>query len=76
MLEALALCEQVAGCSLEIVQDGEGTGDARRTLADFGRAESELGWTPSTSLEDGLRAQAESTATAPAGRPLAVAEAA
>jgi UDP-glucuronate 4-epimerase len=77
MLEALALCEQVAGGSLEIVQDGAGTGDARRTLADFGRAESELGWTPSTSLEDGLRAQqAESTATEPAGPPLAVAEAA
>jgi nucleoside-diphosphate-sugar epimerase len=76
MLEALALCELVADSSLEIVQDGQGTGDARRTLADFGRAEAELGWTPRTSLEDGLRAQAESVATESAGPPLAVAEAA
>jgi UDP-glucuronate 4-epimerase len=76
MLEALTLCERVAGQRLEVIHDGAGTGDARRTLADYGRAEAELGWTPRTSLEDGLRAQAESTAPSPAGRRLAVAEAA
>jgi UDP-glucuronate 4-epimerase len=76
MLDALTLCEQVAGERLEIVQDGAGTGDARRTLADFALAEADLGWTPSTSLEIGLRAQAESTAAAQAEGSLAVAEAA
>jgi UDP-glucuronate 4-epimerase len=57
---ALELCERIAGRKLEMRRDGAGTGDARRTLADFGRAESELGWTPTTPLVDGLRAQGES----------------
>jgi UDP-glucuronate 4-epimerase len=74
VLEALGLCEQIAGRRLQLDQVGAGTGDARRTLADFGLAEAELGWTPSTSLEDGLRAQAESTAAAGVEPPLAVAE--
>jgi UDP-glucuronate 4-epimerase len=76
MLDALSLCERVAGEPREIVQDGAGTGDARRTLADFGRARADLGWRPTTSLEAGLRAQAKSTAAAQAEGPLAVAEAA
>jgi UDP-glucuronate 4-epimerase len=76
MLDALSLCEEVAGERLEVVHDGAGTGDARRTLADFGQAEADLGWTPSTSLETGLRAQAESAAAARGDRSPAVAEAA
>jgi nucleoside-diphosphate-sugar epimerase len=60
LLDALALCERVAGLRLDLVHDGAGTGDARRTLADYGLAEAELGWLPRISLEDGLRAQAES----------------
>jgi nucleoside-diphosphate-sugar epimerase len=60
LLEALGLCERMAGRRLDLVHDGAGTGDARRTLADYGLAEAELGWLPRTSLEEGLRAQAES----------------
>jgi nucleoside-diphosphate-sugar epimerase len=59
LLDALGLCERVAGRRLDLVHDGAGTGDARRTLADYGLAEAELGWRPRTSLEDGLRAQLE-----------------
>jgi nucleoside-diphosphate-sugar epimerase len=66
--EALRLCERVAGRRLQLCHDGAGTGDARRTLADFGRAEAELGWRPTTALEDGLRAQCEGVMTTE-GRP-------
>jgi len=77
LLDALTVCERIVGHPLEVRHDGEGTGDARRTLADFGRAKADLGWTPTTSLEAGLRAQAESTgaAVAEAESPHAVAEA-
>ena len=67
LLDAMALCERIVGRRLELDQVGAGTGDARRTLADFGLAEAELGWTPATSLEAGLRAQAESTVPAGCG---------
>jgi UDP-glucuronate 4-epimerase len=60
MLDALTLCERICGRRLEVCHDGTGTGDARRTLADFDRAKTELGWIPRTSLEEGLRAQGES----------------
>jgi UDP-glucuronate 4-epimerase len=74
LLDALTLCERIVGRRLELNHVGAGTGDARRTLADFGLAEAELGWTPTTSLEDGLRAQAESTAMAEVEPPPAVAQ--
>jgi UDP-glucuronate 4-epimerase len=75
LLDALTLCERIVGRRLEVRHDGTGTGDARRTLADFGRAEAELGWIPRTPLEEGLRAQGESIMATEA-RPLpAVAEA-
>jgi UDP-glucuronate 4-epimerase len=75
LLDALTLCERIVGRRLDLRHDGAGAGDARRTLADFGRAESELGWKPGTSLQDGLRAQAEGAMAAQAEPPLAVAEA-
>jgi UDP-glucuronate 4-epimerase len=68
LLDALTLCERIVGRRLDVCQDGAGTGDARRTLADFSRAAADLGWTPKTSLEDGLRAQADGT-LAPAPQP-------
>jgi UDP-glucuronate 4-epimerase len=75
LLDAVTLCERIVGRRLELNHVGAGTGDARRTLADFGLAQAELGWTPATSLEAGLRAQAESTAAAAVEPPRAVAEA-
>jgi UDP-glucuronate 4-epimerase len=75
LLDAVTLCERIVGRRLSLNHVGAGTGDARRTLADFGLAQAELGWTPATSLEAGLRAQADSTVVAAAEPPRAVAEA-
>jgi len=62
LLDALRLCERIAGRRLEIRHVRAATGDARRTIADFGRAAAELGWRPTTSLDAGLFAQAEAAA--------------
>jgi UDP-glucuronate 4-epimerase len=59
LLDSLMLCERVAGRRLDIRRVPAATGDARRTVADFGRAWTELGWKPTTSLKAGLLAQAE-----------------
>jgi UDP-glucuronate 4-epimerase len=57
MAEAIALLERIAGHTLRLVHSERRRGDVRRTSADTTRIESELGWRPSTSLEDGLEAQ-------------------
>jgi UDP-glucuronate 4-epimerase len=57
MLEAIELLERVAGRSLRLHRSGRQTGDVRRTSADTSRIAGELGWKPTTALEDGLRAQ-------------------
>jgi UDP-glucuronate 4-epimerase len=59
LLDALTLCERVAGRPLDVRHDPAATGDARRTIADYSRARSELGWEPETSLKAGLQAQSE-----------------
>jgi UDP-glucuronate 4-epimerase len=74
LLDALTLCERVVGRRLDVRHAAAVVGDARRTIADIGRASAELGWRPTTSLEAGLLAQAESVAVPEAGRPLARAE--
>jgi UDP-glucuronate 4-epimerase len=58
LLDSLTLCEQVAGRRLEVAHVAAATGDARRTVADYDKAATELGWSPRTTLEEGLRAQA------------------
>ncbi len=55
--EAIALLERVSGREARLRQGDRARGDARRTAADVTRIGDELGWTPRTSLEDGLRAQ-------------------
>ena len=62
LLDALALCERIVGQPLDLHRGPPVAGDARRTIADISLASADLGWTPTTSLEDGLRAQAESAA--------------
>jgi UDP-glucuronate 4-epimerase len=57
VLDSLRLCERIVGRRLDVRQMPVATGDARRTIADVGRAWAELGWRPVTSLERGLRAQ-------------------
>jgi UDP-glucuronate 4-epimerase len=57
MAEAIALLERISGRRLRLVRSERRRGDVRRTSADTTRIESELGWRPSTSLEEGLEAQ-------------------
>jgi nucleoside-diphosphate-sugar epimerase len=54
---AIALAEEICGRTLAVERHGAAAGDVRRTRADVGKAERELGWRPTTSLADGLRAQ-------------------
>ena len=51
--EAIALLERVSGRTTRVRQGERARGDARRTAADVTRIGDELGWSPSTSLEDG-----------------------
>jgi UDP-glucuronate 4-epimerase len=55
--EAIAALELVSGRAARIRQGDRARGDARRTAADVERIREGLAWTPTTSLEDGLRAQ-------------------
>jgi nucleoside-diphosphate-sugar epimerase len=59
MNETIALLEGISGRSLEVERAEAVAGDQRRTKADTTRIHDELGWQPTTSLEDGLRAQWE-----------------
>jgi UDP-glucuronate 4-epimerase len=57
MRDAIALAEQIAGRELLVERHAAAVGDVKRTRADVTKAEAQLGWAPTTSLEDGLRAQ-------------------
>lgn len=57
MNETIAALEAIAGRSLEVVREDAVPGDQRRTKADTTRIRADLGWEPTTSLVDGLRAQ-------------------
>jgi nucleoside-diphosphate-sugar epimerase len=61
--EAIALLERISGRTLTVARHPAVAGDQRRTKADTTRIEGELGWRPTVSLEDGLRAQWEWAAT-------------
>ena len=57
--ETIALLERIAGRNLDVRREAAVPGDQRRTKADTTRIEADLGWSPRTSLEEGLRAQWE-----------------
>ena len=57
MNETIALLERISGRRLAIERADAVAGDQRRTKADTTRIHGELGWQPSTSLGEGLRAQ-------------------
>jgi len=57
MLDAIEVLGRVACRRLEIVRAPRVEGDVARTAADTSRIESDLGWKPRTSFEEGLGAQ-------------------
>jgi nucleoside-diphosphate-sugar epimerase len=57
--QTIGLLERISGRTLDVTHRPAVAGDQRRTSADTTRIRRELGWKPSTSLEDGLRAQWE-----------------
>jgi len=56
MLDAIALLEQASGRPLDVRHVDAARGDVSRTKADDSRINAALGWSPSTSLADGLSA--------------------
>jgi nucleoside-diphosphate-sugar epimerase len=71
LLDSLALCEELAGRRVDLRHTPSAAGDARRTIADAGKARDELGWRPTTTLESGLTVQLGAAAQAEPGRAVA-----
>jgi UDP-glucuronate 4-epimerase len=63
LADVVRLAESLSGGKLRLKQSGVSKGDVERTAADISRIRSELGWTPVTSLEQGLHAQMASLQT-------------
>ena len=59
MRDAISTLERVSARTLDIAEQPAAAGDVRRTAADTGRIQRDLGWRATTALEDGLRAQWE-----------------
>ena len=57
MLQVISIIDDLAGSALDIRRTGDGKGDVRRTAADTRIARHALGWSPSTTLVDGLGQQ-------------------
>ena len=57
--DAIAAFEGLAGRSLDVREHAAARGDPGRTSADTTRIESDVGWRPLTSFEEGARAQWE-----------------
>jgi UDP-glucuronate 4-epimerase len=57
--QMLALLEEFTGHHAERIYGPTRLGDQRHTMADFTKAQTELGYTPQTLPSDGLRAQVE-----------------
>jgi UDP-glucose 4-epimerase len=55
--EVIQTLEEISGSSLDVVERPAAAGDTRRTAPDVTAIERGLGWRPTTSIEDGLRAQ-------------------
>jgi UDP-glucuronate 4-epimerase len=68
MDEAIDVLERVAGRELDVERGPAAAGDMRRTSADTSRIRADLGWSPTTGLEEGLRLQWEWAAARVAAR--------
>lgn len=55
--QVLALLEEVSGQKIRTTHGPSRAGDQRRTVADIGKAQRLLGYNPTTTVRDGLRAQ-------------------
>jgi nucleoside-diphosphate-sugar epimerase len=55
LVEAIALLEELSGRTLDVRHVDAAKGDVRRTKADVTRIRDATGWTPGTSLRDGLQ---------------------
>jgi UDP-glucuronate 4-epimerase len=55
--EIIEICQRVSGIEIDVTYGATATGDVRRTAGDCGRIRDEVGWSPTTSLEDGLTSQ-------------------
>jgi UDP-glucose 4-epimerase len=65
MNEVLTLIERVVGRPLDVRREPAQKGDMRDTYADTSRARADLGFAPSTTLEEGLRAEKDWLARLP-----------
>jgi UDP-glucuronate 4-epimerase len=59
MTHLVELVEELAGEGIDLVRTGDQAGDVRRTGADTTTARGVLGWTPTTTLRDGVQAQVD-----------------
>jgi UDP-glucuronate 4-epimerase len=59
MNETIAMLETIAGRQLDVRRGEAIAGDQRRTKADTTRIRNDLGWQPTTTLDEGLKAQWE-----------------
>jgi UDP-glucuronate 4-epimerase len=57
LIDAIALCERIAGRRLRLEHAPGGPGDPRRTCADTTRIRADLGWEAAVPLADGLAEQ-------------------
>ncbi|MFV1959993.1 MAG: NAD-dependent epimerase/dehydratase family protein, partial [Planctomycetota bacterium] len=67
ILELASIIAREVGWEGEPVHEAPRAGDVRHSLADVTRAETLLGWHPSTTLEEGIRRLAASRAHSPGG---------
>ena len=59
VLDMIAGVERAAGAPINLEHQGEASGDVRQTGGDCRRAQRELGWAPTVSLDEGLRAHVD-----------------
>jgi nucleoside-diphosphate-sugar epimerase len=59
MTDVLALIERVTGRTLDVRREPPQKGDMRDTYADTSRARTDLGFAPSVTLEEGLKAETD-----------------
>jgi UDP-glucose 4-epimerase len=66
MNQVLEIIERIHGRPLKITREGAQKGDMRDTYADTSLARRDLGFAPTVSLEEGIRAEYEWLSTSPA----------